>query len=67
DQKLDALEDLIEGANGKPILIAYWFQHDLERIKERFKVCQIKSATDIEEWNKGSIPIAVIHPASAGH
>lgn len=67
DQKLDALEDLIEGANGKPILIAYWFQHDLERIKERFKVRQIKTANDIEEWNKGNIPIAVIHPASAGH
>lgn len=67
DQKLDVLEDLIEGANGKPILIAYWFQHDLERIKERFKVRQIKTATDIEEWNKGNIPVAVIHPASAGH
>ncbi|EAE3011804.1 DEAD/DEAH box helicase [Listeria monocytogenes] len=67
DHKLDALEDLIEGANGKPILIAYWFQHDLERIKDRFKVRQIKTATDIDEWNKGEIPIAVIHPASAGH
>lgn len=67
DQKLDTLEDLIEGANGKPILIAYWFQHDLERIKERFKVRWIKTATDIEEWNKGNIPVAVIHPASAGH
>ncbi len=67
DQKLDALEDLIEGANGKSILIAYWFQHDLERIKERFKVRQIKTAKDIEEWNKGNIPIGVIHPASAGH
>ena len=67
DQKLDTLEHLIEGANGKPILIAYWFQHDLERIKERFKVRWIKTATDIEEWNKGNIPVAVIHPASAGH
>lgn len=67
DQKLDTLEDLIEGANGKPILIAYWFQHDLERINERFKVRQIKTATDIEEWNEGNIPVAVIHPASAGH
>jgi len=67
DQKLDALEDLIEGANGKPILIAYWFQHDLERIKERVKVHQIKTASDIEEWNKGNIPVAMIHPASAGH
>ena len=67
DQKLDALEDLIEGANGKPILIAYWFQHDLERIKERFKVRQIKTSQDIIDWNEGNIPIAVIHPASAGH
>ncbi|EAG3226876.1 DEAD/DEAH box helicase [Listeria monocytogenes] len=67
DQKLDALEDLIEGANGKPILIAYWFQHDLERIKERFNVRQIKTSQDIDDWNKGSIPVAVIHPASAGH
>ncbi|EAC4367948.1 SNF2-related protein [Listeria monocytogenes] len=67
DQKLDALEDLIEGANGKPILIAYWFQHDLDRIKNRFKVRQIKTCEDIDDWNKGNIPIAVIHPASAGH
>ena len=67
DQKLDALEDLIEGTNGKPILIAYWFQHDLERIKERFNVRQIKTSQDIIDWNEGSIPIAVIHPASAGH
>lgn len=67
DQKLDALEDLIEGANGKPILIAYWFQHDLERIKERFNVRQIKTSQDIIDWNEGNIPIAVIHPASAGH
>lgn len=67
DQKLDALEDLIEGANGKPILIAYWFQHDLERIKKRFKVRQVKTNQDIDDWNKGNIPVAVIHPASAGH
>ena len=67
DQKLDALEDLIEGTNGKPILIAYWFQHDLERIKERFNVRQIKTSQDIIDWYEGSIPIAVIHPASAGH
>ncbi|EOH87250.1 phage-associated helicase [Enterococcus asini ATCC 700915] len=67
DQKLDALEDLIEGTNGKPILIAYWFQHDLERIKERFNVRQIKTSQDIIDWNEGSIPIAVIHRASAGH
>ncbi|MFM1514490.1 SNF2-related protein [Helcococcus ovis] len=67
DRKLGALEDLIEGANGKPVLVAYWFKHDLERIKDRFDVREIKSAKDISDWNNGKIPIAVIHPASAGH
>jgi SNF2 family DNA or RNA helicase len=67
DRKLDALEDLIEGANGKPVLIAYWFKHDLDRIQKRFPVRQLKSSKDIEEWNEGEIPVAVTHPASAGH
>ncbi len=67
DKKLDALEDLIEGANGKPVLIAYWFKHDLQRIKSRFNVSEIKTSNDIKNWNSGKIPIAVIHPASAGH
>ena len=67
DRKLDALEDLIEGANGKPVLVAYWYKHDLERIKKCFDVREIKSSKDIEEWNAGKIPVAVIHPASAGH
>lgn len=66
-RKLDALEDLIEAANGKPVLIAYWYNHDFKRIKERFTVREIKTSKDIEEWNKGKIPLAVIHPASAGH
>jgi len=67
DRKLDALEDLIEGANGKPVLVAYWFKHDLEKIKVRFDVREIKSAKDISYWNEGKIPVALIHPASAGH
>lgn len=67
DRKLDALEDLIEGANGKPVLIAYWYQHDAERIKDRFQVREIKTSKDIEDWNAGKIPAAIIHPASAGH
>ena len=67
DRKLDALEDLIEGANGKPVLIAYWFKHDLARIQKRFNVRELKSSRDISDWNAGNIPIAVIHPASAGH
>lgn len=67
DRKLDALEDLIEGANGKPVLVAYWYNHDLQRIKQRFSVREIKTSQDIKDWNNGEIPVAVIHPASAGH
>lgn len=67
DRKLDALEDLIESANGKPLLVAYWFKHDFERIKERFDIREIKTSNDIKDWNDGKIPVAVIHPASAGH
>lgn len=67
DRKLDALEDIIESANGKPLLVAYWFKHDLQRIKKRFDVREIKTSKDIIDWNNGNIPVAVIHPASAGH
>lgn len=67
DRKLDALEDIIESANGKPLLVAYWFKHDLQRIKKRFDVREIKTSKDINDWNNGDIPVAVIHPASAGH
>jgi SNF2 family DNA or RNA helicase len=67
DRKLDALEDIIEAANGKPLLVAYWFRHDLERIRRRFDVREIKTSQDIDNWNAGNIPVAVIHPASAGH
>lgn len=67
ERKLDALEDIIESANGKPVLVAYWFRHDLQRIKGRFDVRELKSSKDIADWNSGKIPVAVIHPASAGH
>lgn len=67
DRKLDALEDIIESANGKPLLVAYWFKHDLQRIKKRFDVREIKTSKDIIDWNNGDVPVAVIHPASAGH
>lgn len=67
DRKLDALEDLIEAANGKPVLVAYWFKHDRERIMNRFKVRDIDTSKDIRDWNEGKIPVALIHPASAGH
>jgi len=68
DEKLGALEDLIESANGKPVLVAYWFKHDLERIKAKFPfVREIKTDADIKAWNSGDIPVGIIHPASAGH
>ena len=68
DQKLDALEDLIEAANGNPLLVAYWYQHDIDRIRQRFpEVRVLKSSEDIRDWNAGKIPVAAIHPASAGH
>ena len=61
------MEDIIEAANEKPLLVAYWFRHDLSRIKNRFNVREIKTSRDIADWNAGKIPVAVIHPASAGH
>lgn len=67
NRKLDALEDLIEASNGKPVLIAYWFKHDMKRITERFAVETLNTADSIKRWNNGEIPVAIIHPASAGH
>ena len=72
DQKLDVLEDIIEAANGEPVLIAYWFKHDLSRIKERLSKLKIKGTVlktedDIREWNRGNISVGLIHPASSGH
>ena len=72
DRKLDALEDLIEAANGKPVLVAYWFKHDLERISARLKdrhisFTKLDTSDSIASWNEGQWPVALIHPASAGH
>ena len=67
NKKLDKLEEIIESVNGKPVLVAYWFKADKERIEKRFKVREIKTADDIKQWNKGRIDLALIHPASAGH
>lgn len=62
------ISDLIEAANGNPVLVAYWWQHDLARIRERFpQARQLKTSADIEAWNAGEIPLGLIHPASAGH
>lgn len=68
DKKLDALEDLIEAANGKPVLVAYWFAHECERIQARFPQARVlKTSADMQAWNNGEILVALIHPASAGH
>lgn len=73
DRKLDALEDIIEAQNGKPLLVAYWYKHDLERIKVRFREIKLKnwdtldSENSIKRWNAGELTVALIHPASAGH
>lgn len=72
ERKLDALEDIIESMNGRPLLVAYWYKHDLDRIEERLRMRKIEFArldTDasIARWNRGEIPVALIHPASAGH
>lgn len=72
DQKLEVLEDIIEAANGEPVLVAYWFKHDLQRIEERLAKLKVKGTVlkaedDIREWNKGNISVGLLHPASAGH
>lgn len=71
-KKLEALEDIVESANGKPILVAYWFKHDLERIKEKLDEMgviydQIDSEESIKKWNRRELQVGLIHPASAGH
>ncbi|MBQ8618071.1 MAG: DEAD/DEAH box helicase [Clostridia bacterium] len=67
DKKLDVLEDLIEAANGKPLLVAYWYKHERDRIQERFRVREILTTKDIDDWNAGCIPVALLHPAAVGH
>lgn len=65
--KLDALEQIIEEANGEPVLVAYNFRHEKERILKRFKQARELDKKAVADWNKGKVPILVAHPASAGH
>ena len=72
DRKLDALEDMIEAANGNTVMVAYWYKHDLERIEARLKKLgvifeRLNSDESIRKWNRRELPVALIHPASAGH
>lgn len=72
DRKLDALEDIIEAANGAPVMVVYWYKHDLARIRERLDAIKVNYQTldsdvSIARWNRRELPVALIHPASAGH
>lgn len=72
DEKIKALLDIIESANGKPVLVFYNFKHDCARIlaqlaKSKLKSVVLDGSDDIKKWNAGKIPILLTHPASAGH
>lgn len=72
DRKLDALEDIIEARSGKPVLVVYWFRHDIERITRRLTEKKvpfelIDTEGSIRRWNTGKIQVGLIHPAGAGH
>lgn len=72
EHKLNALEDLIEAMNGKPVLVAYYFKHDLHRIEVKLKALKVThsrldSPASIKAWNEGKLTVGLIHPASGGH
>lgn len=67
DIKLEALEELIEAANGEPVLVFYAFQHDRDRIMRRIECREIQSSKDLDDWNAKRIPVAIAHPASLAY
>lgn len=70
DQKLERLEELIEAANGRPVLVFYSFRHDRDRVKKHLcgvEVRELDGPKDIADWNAGRIPVLLAHPASCGH
>ncbi len=71
-RKLDALEDIVEAAYGRPVMVVYWFRHDKERIAKRLQALKVSfgfldNDETIEKWNRGEIPVALAHPQSSGH
>jgi SNF2 family DNA or RNA helicase len=69
-EKLEVLEEIVDTANGKPVLVAYSYRHDMERIMKHLKGYSpevIKSSDSIQRWNKKQVPVMLAHPASAGH
>ena len=70
DAKLEALEETVEAANGKPVMVVYSYQHDLDRIRKRLKKYNprtLDSDQDVRDWNEGKIQVLLLHPASGGH
>ena len=67
DIKLDALEEMVEAAEGEPLLVLYQFKHDAERIRQRVKCRALDTPEDFDAWDRGEIPVALAHPASIGH
>lgn len=67
ERKVTALEDIIEESCGKPVLVAYWYRFERDELMKRFGAVPIDSEESIRSWNAGEIPVAVIHPASAGY
>jgi hypothetical protein len=75
DAKLDALEELVDGLQGKPLLVGYDFQHDLAHIQQRFGdvpyigggVTDKRANEIVDQWNQSKLPMLLGHPASMGH
>ena len=70
DLKLEALEEIIEENEGKPIMVLYNYQHDYERLMARFEKLEpreLNTKEDLDEWNEGNIQLLLAHPASMGH
>lgn len=70
DLKLEALEEIMESAQGSPVLVAYSFQVDANRILKHFrkyKPRKMETDKDVRDWNAGKIPMMIMHPASGGH
>ena len=69
---INSLDDLIESANGNPVMVFYYYRHELSRIKAHLKaqglnVRALSDEKDVRDWNNGDIDVLLIHPASAGH
>ena len=67
EAKLDALAELLEANEGENVLCFYNYQHEKQRILERFPQAVAFSGTEVEAWNDGRIPLLLCHPASTGH